>query len=970
MTELGPQNYRFGSHTLEARERRLLGSGVAIPLKPRAFDTLLYLVERAGHLVPKEELLAKLWPDSVVEESTLAKNVWLIRRALAEGDGEARFIETVPRIGYRFIAPVEPLAAVSSPAIPAPAPVPAAAAEGPGESAAPRSAPARAPRRSLGWSAVAAVFGLLGLLGFWAFTARVHPKLLRPGRPGRSARQGSPAAVDPPPRSAVAVLGFANLSRRSDSAWLSTALTEMMSADLAAGERLRLVPGADAMRLAHTLPPAPGGLTRGALAAARWQLAADYVVQGSYLTLPSPEGEVLRLDVVLQNTASGETIGTVSGTGAANRLFSLVDDAAAQLRTRLGLELPAPQAVAAAAAALPARPEAVRLYAEGLLKLRQYDALGARPLLERAIASEERFPLAHVALSQALSALGYDPLAIAEAKRALALAGHLSRAQQLEIAAGLAEAQKDWATAATTERSLLAFFPDNLEYGLSLARTLTADGKAAEALAVITSLRQHPPPASQDPRLDLAEAAASGALSDWPRELASARRAAEAARSRHWGLLLGEALLDQASAESSLGQAQLANGAWREAARLFHDLGDTNAEASALTGIANAEAGRGDYDGAIAGYRQVLATFERTGNRKGAAHAWSDIANMSWLAGNVAESLGSARKELALSREINDRRGIVWGLGAIGNVLADQGEIEAALRMQTEALAISREIGDRGYTAFCLGSLADTHLAAGDLEPAYQGYREALELCRGLHDTGGVARHEDDLATVLLAEGRLDEADHLFAATLAARQKAGEEDTAAATRMNLAQVRTEEGRPAEGLALARQSTQAFEAMHQSGNTAMALAVGALAEVGLHQNAAAAADCRRARAAIEGNRQNQPHLVVLLAEARVEAALGHLAEARALAEAARARAEKARSSASVFEARLVLGEIELREHSAGAKGAKAAEEDVRVKRLQALAREARAKSFFLIARKAEGLVALRAGQGTRREAGSV
>jgi hypothetical protein len=200
---------------------------------------------------------------------------------------------------------------------------------------------------------------------------------------------------------------------------------------------------------------------------------------------------------------------------------------------------------------------------------------------------------------------------------------------------------------------------------------------------------------------------------------------------------------------------------------------------------------------------------------------------------------------------------------------------------------------------------------------------------------------------VLLAEGRLDEADRLFQSTLSARQRADEEDTAAETRMNLALVRIEEGRPAEGLALARLSTQAFQAMHQSGNTALALAIGALAEVALHENAAAAADCERARTAIAGNRQNQPHLFVLLAEARVEAASGHLGEARALAEAARARAEKARSLASVFEARLVLGEIDVREHP---------EADVGVKRLQALAREAKAKSFFLIARKAEGLVA--------------
>jgi DNA-binding winged helix-turn-helix (wHTH) protein/tetratricopeptide (TPR) repeat protein len=910
--------YRFGNHTLEARERRLSGDGGAIPLKPRAFDTLLYLVERAGSLVAKDELLTALWPDSVVEESTLAKNIWLIRRALAEGEGEAQFIETVPRIGYRFIAPVERLAPLAPEAAPEPAPVPAPAA------------PVLAARRSPGLATLALSLGLLAFLALFAFW------------------RFRPARTVPPPRASVAVFGFANLSRRSDAEWLSTALTEMMSADLAAGEKLRLVPGADAMRLARTFPAAPGGLPRDALAAARLELAADYVVKGSYLTLASPEGEVLRLDMVVENTASGEIVGTASATGAANRLFSLVDAAAAQLRTQLGLALPAPQtSTAAAAAALPTHPEAARLYAEGLARLRQYDALGARPLLEQAIAIEERFPLAHVALSQALAALGYDPLAISEAKRALALAGPLTRAQQLEIAAGVAEAEKDWASAATTERSLLAFFPDNLEYGLNLARTLTAGGQAAEALTVLATLRRLPGPAGGDPRLDLAAADASGALSDWPRELASARRAAATARARHLGRLLGDALLDQASAESSLGQVQPSQDAWQEAARLFQDLGDTNAEAGALIGIANAKGDRGDYDGAIAGYRQVLATFSRTGNRKGAAHALSDIANMSWMEGNVEEALGSAQKELALSREIHDRRGVVWGLGAIGNALADQGEIEKALGMQIEALAISREMGDRAYTAFGLGSLADTHLAAGDLDLAYRGYSAALALCRDLHDASGVARHEDDLATVLLAEGRLAEADRLFAGTLAARQRAGEEDTAAEARMNLAQVRLEEGRLAESLALARQATEAFQAMHQSGNTALALATGALAEIALRQNAAAAADCARAAAAIAGNRQNQPHLAVLLVAARVEAAAGHLQAARALAEAARLKATKARALAAIFEARLVLGEIDLREHPGTAFG---------VQELRALAEEAQAKRFLLVAQKAKNKIA--------------
>ncbi|HXO40307.1 MAG TPA: tetratricopeptide repeat protein, partial [Thermoanaerobaculia bacterium] len=728
-------------------------------------------------------------------------------------------------------------------------------------------------------------------------------------------------------------------------AWLARALAEMMSADLAAGEKLRLVPGADAMRLAGTLPREPGALPLDALARARSQLAADFVVKGSYVTLPSPQGEILRLDVLLQSTASGDTIVTASTTGASHRLFALVDSAATQLRSKLGLETPPVAAAVAAAAALPAQPEATRLYAEGLEKLRRYDALGARPLLERVIVLEPRFPLAHLALSQAVAALGYDRVAVDEAKRALALAGRLTREQQLAIAAALAEAQKDWNAATTTNRSLFQFFPDNLEYGLSLARTLVAGGRAAEAQGVVAAMQRRPPPAGEDPRLDLAAAAASEALSDWQRQLASARIAARKARAEQRTWLLGKALLSEAGAAGDLGQAQVARDQQREAARIFHDLGDASAEADALVGIANDIGSRGDVEGALAGYRRALATFERCGNRKGAEHVWSDIANFTWLRGNVEEALRAGRRELALSREIDDRRGIVWGLGALGNVLADQGAIDEALRMQTEGLAISREIGDRSYTSFCLGAIADTHFAAGDLEQAWRGYGEALDLNRRLQDVVGIARLEDDLGTVLLAEDRLDEAARQFQAALAARERMDDRDEAAETRINLAQVRNEQGRPAEGLALARRSLQDFVAMHQSGNTALALAIGALAEIQLHRTAPALADCGRAREALRGNRQNQANLFVLLAKARAEAAAGRPAAARAAAAAALAVASGTHALASALEARLVLGELDLRERPAA--GAQA---------LRALAQEARVKRFLLIARRADGLLA--------------
>jgi DNA-binding winged helix-turn-helix (wHTH) protein/TolB-like protein/Tfp pilus assembly protein PilF len=103
------QLYEFGRFCLDARERLLLRDGETIPLTPKAFDMLLSLVENRGRLLEKEELMRTLWPDSFVEEGSLAQNVSLLRRALGDSQEEQKFIETVPRRGYRFIANVRAL---------------------------------------------------------------------------------------------------------------------------------------------------------------------------------------------------------------------------------------------------------------------------------------------------------------------------------------------------------------------------------------------------------------------------------------------------------------------------------------------------------------------------------------------------------------------------------------------------------------------------------------------------------------------------------------------------------------------------------------------------------------------------------------------------------------------------------------------------------------------------------------------
>jgi TolB-like protein/DNA-binding winged helix-turn-helix (wHTH) protein len=102
--------YEFGEFRLETAEQLLLRQGEPTRLTRKEFDTLLVLVQSSGHLVEKDELMKRVWADTFVEEANLARNVWSLRKVLSDDQGEHRYIETVPKRGYRFIAPVRDLA--------------------------------------------------------------------------------------------------------------------------------------------------------------------------------------------------------------------------------------------------------------------------------------------------------------------------------------------------------------------------------------------------------------------------------------------------------------------------------------------------------------------------------------------------------------------------------------------------------------------------------------------------------------------------------------------------------------------------------------------------------------------------------------------------------------------------------------------------------------------------------------------
>jgi eukaryotic-like serine/threonine-protein kinase len=99
--------YRFGQFLIDPSERLLLRDDTSIALTPKAFDLLVLLVENAGHLLEKELLMNRLWSDTFVEEANLSNNISLLRKALGEGENGTRYIETIPKRGYRFIADVE-----------------------------------------------------------------------------------------------------------------------------------------------------------------------------------------------------------------------------------------------------------------------------------------------------------------------------------------------------------------------------------------------------------------------------------------------------------------------------------------------------------------------------------------------------------------------------------------------------------------------------------------------------------------------------------------------------------------------------------------------------------------------------------------------------------------------------------------------------------------------------------------------
>ena len=281
---------------------------------------------------------------------------------------------------------------------------------------------------------------------------------------------------------------------------------ELLATELASTGELRIVPRDVTAR---AVAPA-GGDARGAtlppesLARLRAVANADYAVTAEKQQRPGGGSRIVARVYGIAATGAPEDAVGVSADGPDGDLATPIALAGAEVRRLLGRPALDPEQAAALRAAMPRSSAAAQAYADGMTRRAHYDYAGAREAFGRAVAEEDDFAFAHLELSRALTATGYDARALDEAKRALDLSARLGREQRLVIEAQYAVAAKDWHAASDRYQTLFGFFPDNLDYGLAYARTQVLGGDRQQAFATLDRIHSAPRSAIDEARLDSA----------------------------------------------------------------------------------------------------------------------------------------------------------------------------------------------------------------------------------------------------------------------------------------------------------------------------------------------------------------------------------------------------------------------------------------------------------------------------------
>jgi TolB-like protein/DNA-binding winged helix-turn-helix (wHTH) protein/Tfp pilus assembly protein PilF len=357
---------------MDVQERTLERDGVPISLTPKAFDILRTLAERPGRLLTKQELIEKVWPDAVVEEANLARNIFTLRKLLGEDENGLRYIETIPKVGYRFVASVQ-----SGDALP-----PASTAlESPSAvtpSLRPESIPT-VPR--LQRSAVLAVLALAAITGliFWWQRPRIH---------------------SPSGKIMLAVLPFENLTGDPGQDYFSDGFTEEMITEL--GE---LHPQSLAV-IARTSAMQYRGTTKSVEEIGR-ELGVQYVLEGSVRR----GADRVRISAQLIQASDQTHLWAESYDRDARDVLQVQSEVARAIAGQIDLKL-TPEQRARPAREHPVNPEAYNSYLQGRYFWNRRSPAGYQKAIEyfdQAIARDPGEPRFHAGLADAYALLGSLP---------------------------------------------------------------------------------------------------------------------------------------------------------------------------------------------------------------------------------------------------------------------------------------------------------------------------------------------------------------------------------------------------------------------------------------------------------------------------------------------------------------------------------------------------------------------------------
>jgi tetratricopeptide (TPR) repeat protein len=481
-------------------------------------------------------------------------------------------------------------------------------------------------------------------------------------------------------------------------------------------------------------------------------------VVGSYTLMSDGGKNRIRLDIRAQDTALGETIAENAITGEESDLFDIAMQAGNRLRESLDPVLSLAPERGAQRFPGSTNQLAVQFYSEGRARSFDFDFVGARDFLKRSVAADPSFALAHSALSEALSKLGYEPEARSEAKLALQKAKGLPPETELVIQGQYQESVSDWAGAAATYRTLRNLFPDNLSYGLRLAAE-QLHLSPSDAEQTLSSLRKLPAPMGVDPRIDLMDASVM-IYQDIPKARAAAERAIAKASAqgatlmvaRAYGVLCQQDTSLEQSMEQSVSECTLARNSYMAA-------GDQNNAARTLNDFASLYYQHGDVDKAEKMWRDAIDVFRTVGDEEGISASSNNVGDVLLARGKLPEARELLLQAIAGYKVVGDRSGVALAKVDLGQVALYKADLADAQSNYEQALAIGMQAGDKSATAYGLAGLGEVLMERDQLPLSREKYEAALKLRNEIGEKETILQSRVTLARLGIEEGHAADAE-------------------------------------------------------------------------------------------------------------------------------------------------------------------------------------------------------------------